>query len=63
MWVERKDRNEMDILAIAISILGIVIGMLILKRAEERTQSQDVAYRLMERLKRYATYRPHSPSP
>jgi len=53
----------MDILAIVIVVLSIVIGMWILRRAQERTQRQDLAYLLMERLNCYATYKPHAPAP
>ena len=43
----------MDTLAIAISVLSIVIGTHILKRAQERAERQDVVCTLIERLNRY----------
>jgi hypothetical protein len=58
--MERKDGNEMDFLAIAVITLGVVVGMLVLRRAEERARREDSAYVVMTRLNCYATRRPRA---
>ena len=52
----------MDTVAIAIIVLCVLVGMLILNRARERAERQDVTFTLLERLNRYVAYKSHSPS-